>query len=156
MFGLKLIKKKNFKGMNRRIENQYDSIKELSGRITDLELQLNASLGVSSSLSAEIDELKRKKENGRFVAKVKMFEPFKIRVTPNQSKRVQEVLFAEGESWRGKSTVVENLQHPFLYFSANGLTFGEAINEVLHNSYNATEITYRQFLRIYSPKRQAV
>lgn len=96
-----------------------------------------------------------KRMAGKFESKVKMFEPFKIFVTPAQSKRVQELLFADGISWRAGGTEIKYCNYPVLVYKDDELTFRERGTEMKNGADLVTEITYRQFMRIYSSKKAA-
>jgi len=74
--------------------------------------------------------------------------PFKIKVTPNQSAQIQEVLFTNGYAWNGGDKLVHNINtSKLLYFSNNILTCG---NMIAHfDQHPGTEITFEQFKNLY-------
>lgn len=105
-------------------------------------------------ITKERDELLRKRGNGgKYAAKVKMFEPFKMIVTPRQSKVVQQTLLAEGERWNDGSSVVKNTKSPFLIFNGESFRATNVASESIHSEH--TLISYRQFKRIYQIKNTA-
>lgn len=82
-------------------------------------------------------------------------EPFKIKVTPEQSMTVQEVLFANGYTWSDGSVSIQPLTAPYLFFniwhiipeltwSCNIDTFSRA---------DQPELTFEQFKQKYMNTR---
>ena len=51
----------------------------------------------------------------------KMKTNIKMRVTPEQSAKVQEIIFKNGGSWTDGDTNIETINHPFLYLKENSL-----------------------------------
>ena len=49
-------------------------------------------------------------------------KPFKVQVTPEQSKELQEALFAVGKAWWSGSTKVTHTNEPFLFCDRDGIT----------------------------------
>ena len=93
-------------------------------------------------------------------------EPFKMKVTPEQSKRVQEILFKNGYSWfMNGATNVKHLYSPYLYFTQSirlretqpNLTKGDFKFTFYEN--DAPELTYQEFMDKYDfelPKQWCV
>ena len=75
-------------------------------------------------------------------------EPFRIRVTPEQSKIIQETLFENGYSWRGSPAQIKHLDKDRLIFdSSRGLRHSWG-DKCLY----APLITFKQFLSMYKKK----
>lgn len=75
-------------------------------------------------------------------------EPFKMKVTPEQSKTVQEVLFANGYKWHNGDTEVNHTNEAFLFYND--------YLKLTYDSYGETfiaspepEITFEQFKSMY-------
>ena len=83
-------------------------------------------------------------------------EPFKMKVTPEQSKRVQEILFKNGYSWfMSGATNVKNLYSPYLYFTKS-IALGETQPNLTKGDCESTfyndgiaELTYQEFMDKY-------
>jgi len=65
---------------------------------------------------------------------------FKMRVNPEQSRKVQEVLFKNGYSWNAGQTEVINTESKFLYFIDGSLFHGK-FKQNYWNRLN-TELTF--------------
>ncbi len=74
-------------------------------------------------------------------------KPFKMQVTPEQSERVQEILFKNGYKWAGGSNDIYMTDSNQLYFNGKELTQSSDI-EWFRNK-NLPEITYQQFIDMY-------
>lgn len=74
-----------------------------------------------------------------------LLKSFKMKVTPEQSKFVQERLFKLGCFWSfGSIKRVQHTQNPFLYLNDHVLTSGITIGSF--NLYdNIPEITFEEF-----------
>ena len=144
MFGYKIIKTSRLESMKASLATSIDDVKNLTNENAVLQFEVKI-------LNKVQENLTRKRVSGKFAAKVKMFEPFKIRVTPTQSKRVQKLLFAEGEFWRSGKMEVDYTNYPFLVLKNSGLEY--RLEEKKFLSLEQREITYRQFVRIYSLKQ---
>lgn len=80
-------------------------------------------------------------------------EPFKMRVTPEQSRRVQEIIFENGGKWRQGQTDVINTNSPCLAFDL----YGDGISAwrdpltglPLFSDAEVPEITYDEFINKY-------
>ena len=75
-------------------------------------------------------------------------EPFKMKVTPEQSKRVQEILFKNGYSWTGDDTSISMLWRTHLYFRGKFLFCGQS-TEWFKDVHELSEITYQEFIDKY-------
>lgn len=144
MFGYESIKTIELNELKSDLVKSEKQVRNLKNRNEVLECKV----GVLDKL---IETHTRKRECGQFVAKVKMFEPFKILVTPAQSERVQKILLAEGEVWISGGKDVRNVNFPYLSLRQNGI--GGGTNPFKFADDKLPEITYRQFMRIYSPKQ---
>jgi hypothetical protein len=68
----------------------------------------------------------------------------KIRVTPEQSRKVQEMCFKHGVYWCGGDSDVELTDKPFLFIDDGEISF--ETNENSFNNYKNTEVTYQEFM----------
>lgn len=74
-------------------------------------------------------------------------KPFKIKVTPEQSRFIQETLFEKGFSWKEGNTTTSNTNWPALKFNENYLTGWST----LASSYPqdpTPEITFHEFIQL--------
>jgi hypothetical protein len=79
-----------------------------------------------------------------------IIEPFKMKVNPEQSKIVQEVLFANGYKWKNGARRVLNTNYSFLYFN-DGRELAHQINDAAYFVDNhLKEISFEQFLSKYT------
>lgn len=46
-------------------------------------------------------------------------EPFKMEVTPEQSRQVQEIIFRNGGSWSESGPVIKHTYHPYLCYNSD-------------------------------------
>ena len=69
--------------------------------------------------------------------KMKMKTNIKMRVTPEQSKRVQEICFGNGVCWQASGAVISNMYKSLLYIT-NTLTF--AINQHIFDNKELEEV----------------
>lgn len=145
MFGYEFIKTSTLETLIAKLSDSEKNAKTLK-RENDV-LRFKVDILNKSNLDSE-----RIREKGQFSAKVKMFEPFKIRVTPAQSKRVQEILIEEGETWAGGEKTIHYENAPFLQLTSKGITYWGSDCEGYFQNNKLPEITYRQFMRIYKPK----
>ncbi len=82
-------------------------------------------------------------------------EPFKMKVTPEESKIVQEVLFKNGYTWRTYKTSILDKASPHLFFKKNYylqskklvLSWGDSIHTFAECS--CPELTFQQFKEKY-------
>lgn len=72
-------------------------------------------------------------------------EPFKMEVTPEQSRRVQEIVFRNGYAWYGGSRAVMNEQFKCLFFEDDTLTVSNSI----HSVAGLPIITFADFMARY-------
>ena len=84
---------------------------------------------------------------------------FKMKVTPEQNRRVQEVLFENGYSWYGGQKIVIHTDKPYLFLTKSewlleslpNITFSE--NESTYKTTDrVSELTYEQFMDKYTFK----
>ena len=58
-----------------------------------------------------------------------MIENIKLKVTPEQSRKVQEICFSKGVGWGGAGTSVQYTEAPYLYIEGGRcLTYGHSRN----------------------------
>lgn len=83
-------------------------------------------------------------------------EPFKIKVTPEQSKIVQEVLFKNGYAWKDRTIYMHDTKVPYLYLDNNGMiTYG--YNTTVFYRHQESELTFEQFKQKYmQPENELV
>ena len=72
--------------------------------------------------------------------------PFKMRVTPEQSARVQEILFKNGYMWLSGADYAHCFSYPFLYLGI-ALACGE--RQETFDGDNEPELTCEQFINLY-------
>lgn len=72
-------------------------------------------------------------------------EPFKIEVTPEQSRQVQEIVFRNGYAWHSGSRAVMNEQFKCLFFGDDALTVSNSI----HSVAGLPLITFADFMARY-------
>jgi len=92
------------------------------------------------------------KESGKKSLKtlnsMKKIQPFKIKVTPEQSAKVQEVLFRHHCRWASGSRKIILINSPYLFLNAgNYITKTEELSYFISNSFS--EITFDQFMTLY-------
>ena len=76
-------------------------------------------------------------------------EPFKMKVTPEQSKKVQKILFAHGCYWYGHLKVVQCETEPYLYLNSDKeISFGTT-EEYFKRQKDIKELTYEEFIELY-------
>lgn len=74
-------------------------------------------------------------------------EDFKIQVTEEQSKIVQEVLFKNGCKWHYSGKILSHLDSKYLYCSNSGIAHGN--NLIVFYESEEPEITFEQFKEKY-------
>ena len=81
-------------------------------------------------------------------------ENLKMRVTPEESKIVQNLCFSWGCLWAKGSNIVKDTDKPFLYINKGDrrdfLRFGESSDKFDLSPHK--EITYKEFCERYGPK----
>jgi len=76
-------------------------------------------------------------------------EPFKMKVTPEQSKKVQKILFAHGCYWYGHLKEVQLETEPYLYLDSDKeICFGTT-EEYFKRQKDIKELTYEEFIELY-------
>lgn len=75
-------------------------------------------------------------------------KPFKMRVNPEQSKRVQEVCIEDGAEWR-RGACVLHTGNNFIYLTDSYFTYGDDLNFFVNNT-NHAELTYTEFMELYA------
>lgn len=74
---------------------------------------------------------------------------FKMRVTPEQSRIVQQMLFNNGCQWESGSKKVINTDKPFLYLEDESIQFDQTYSGAFYNNYNLPELTFQEFFDRY-------
>jgi len=74
-------------------------------------------------------------------------EPFKIKVTPEQSRIVQEVLFANGIRWCGSACSVTHTDKRYLLMIDNLIGWCEL--DSYYSEDGISELTFEQFQELY-------
>ena len=69
----------------------------------------------------------------------------KMRVTPEESKQVQEICFANGVSWNTMRTQVSYLEQKYLYIFDTYIIFGETLN--FFKEHSGEEVSAELFIR---------
>jgi hypothetical protein len=69
----------------------------------------------------------------------------KMRVTPEQSKKVQEICFANGIFWNATRAQVSHLEQKYLYIFDPYITFGETLN--FFKEHSGEEVSAELFIR---------
>ena len=68
-----------------------------------------------------------------------------MRVTPEQSAKVQEIVFANGGEWRGGDTDIQLTDKPFLFLKENCLTY--MTDEIRYRTLIEEEVDPELFIR---------
>lgn len=76
-------------------------------------------------------------------------EPFKMEVTPDQSRQVQEIIFRNGGSWRSGLDTVQYEDSPFLYFEDGTLQKDGKHSRDFFEGYRLPQITFADFMSRY-------
>lgn len=69
----------------------------------------------------------------------------KMRVTPDESKQVQEICFANGIFWNATRAQVSHLEQKYLYIFDPYITFGETLN--FFKEHSGEEVSAELFIR---------
>src|SRR6056297_4001624 len=73
---------------------------------------------------------------------------FKMKVTPEQSVKVQKVIFENGGSWRdGRKEIIRYLSQ-YIFYKYEELTVSD------YDDYSSPLLTYEQFMELYSKKQE--
>ena len=75
---------------------------------------------------------------------------FKVQVTPEQSKAIQEAIFKKGGSWAGGATYVKNQSYPFLVLEYDCLTYYATEDNFYKHNGNAKQVFARDALALIS------
>lgn len=81
---------------------------------------------------------------------MKKLNQLKIRVTPEQSEKVQIQLFKNGISWKDEESTVRFVSYPFLIVSETGIGFLPITQYAVFNSDERTELSFEEFELMYS------
>lgn len=76
-------------------------------------------------------------------------EPFKMEVTPEQSRQVQEIVFRNGGRWKSGLDTVQYEDAPFLYFNDNTLQKDEKRSRNFFEGFRLPLITFADFMSRY-------
>jgi len=76
-------------------------------------------------------------------------KPFKMRVTPEQSRIVQQTLFNNNHTWFSGDTTIKNLSSPHLYFYEDILRQTENFEEDFFVTHELPELTFQEFFDKY-------
>lgn len=76
-------------------------------------------------------------------------KPFKMKVTPEQSRIVQQTLFSNNYTWFSGDTTIENLSSPHLYFYEDILRQTENFQEDFFVTHELPELTFQEFFDRY-------
>ena len=75
----------------------------------------------------------------------KMKTNIKMRVTPEQSAKVQEIVFARGGEWRGGDMGIQLTENPLLFFKETCLTY--MTDEIKYSKRLEEEVDPELFIR---------
>jgi len=84
-------------------------------------------------------------------------KPFKMKVTPKQSVKVQEILFKNGYEWHSGEIKILHKKNFYLYFQAL-IQYGEISPSLFTDFTNdgeefdndkLTEVTFEEFIKLY-------
>jgi hypothetical protein len=129
---------------------QIISTKKLSRLKDDLQKSQIENFSLQFKLLLKNLTIKRLELNKKSEIKLKVGEPFKIRVTPSESKGIQLVLFKNGIFWANGNREVSSLNDLFL-FVENGSLY-KSSSEYSFKTCTFLEITVKQFLQTYLVK----
>lgn len=77
-------------------------------------------------------------------------EPFKMEVTPEQSRQVQEILFRNWGEWNSGDAYVQHEEEPFLFFSGKYLQFITKLSRsYFEDGRPEPQITFADFMARY-------
>ncbi|MGD9679446.1 MAG: hypothetical protein AB7V16_13985, partial [Vulcanibacillus sp.] len=76
-------------------------------------------------------------------------KPFKMKVTPEQSRIVQQTLFSNNYTWFSGDTTIKNLSSPYLYFYEDTLRQTEDFQESFFIEHELPELTFQEFFDRY-------
>jgi len=78
---------------------------------------------------------------------------FKMKVTPEQNRRVQEILFENGYAWASGDRYIKytDVECNALFFDNDVLTFEKSPSEKYFKSEPSPELTYEEFIELYEP-----
>jgi len=76
-------------------------------------------------------------------------EPFKMEVTPEQSRQVQEIIFRNGGSWMSGLSTIKHEDSPFLNFEDSTLAKDEEDDRVFFEGDGLPLITFAEFMARY-------
>lgn len=72
----------------------------------------------------------------------------KIRVTPEQSKQIQQICFDNGINWWvSKDSKIRSLDKPYLFIDKEGITYCEIDEEDYFKQEDNTEVTAELFIK---------
>ena len=71
----------------------------------------------------------------------------KMRVTPEQSKKVQEICFENGIGWSFTGNIVINTDEPFLFIDKDYLIYTDSSQEVCFNKVSYEEVSAELFIK---------
>lgn len=74
---------------------------------------------------------------------------FKMRVTPEHSRIVQQTLFNNGCQWESGGKKVINTDKHFLYLEDKNIQFDASYLDDFYNNYNLPELTFQEFFDRY-------
>ena len=77
----------------------------------------------------------------------KINDNYKIRVTPEQSKKVQEICFKKGIDWRFTENIIKLTDKPFLIINKGHLSYLDISQEEYFNKDKNKEISTELFIR---------
>jgi len=133
-------------------------VKKYQGAIVNWKSMHEQTVLENEGLKEQITSLTRKRDSsGKYVGKVKSvkkLEPFKIRVTPEESRIVQEVLFENGYEWGLNGRNVVNTEQPFLLIDMDDdlICYMKDGCDNQFCNLREPEITFSQFKSIYKIK----
>lgn len=80
-------------------------------------------------------------------------KPFTIKVTPKESKILQEILFANGYCWGSCSNKIEYLNEAYLVFECYGANTTPRLRYTGSYDYSKPRITFEYFTNTYDIKK---
>ena len=80
--------------------------------------------------------------------------PFKIEVNPEESEKVQRILFKNGYCWKDGDTIISELNSPLLYFRRYSgrilkLTCSDSSDYLSFDGSELPELTFDTFMTLY-------
>lgn len=78
---------------------------------------------------------------------------YKIRVTPEQSRQIQEICFKMGINWYNPDGTIRNIDSPFLFIEDSLITHSRSGADDFFQESKKTEISAKDFIKKYGKEK---